>query len=415
MPTQKELTYFREGLRVLHRSKHFVTLSDAIKKMMSVVSPNEEKWAKDAIARVLRHKQAIEMTDAQKYPQAQQELDQKYQDLYVLLKSIKLRVKSRPRLPQARPAGPPRPPQAQPQQLQQAQDQPQQVKQAQAQPQAQAQSQPQAQAQSQPQAQAQPQAQPKPRPRRPKPKSSRVSPWSLAKLSPVGGLETSLMIIDWIKSKKKTIVAGTAVVTTLGSVYWLYKHFTSSEKKENPDKETSFEKTINSIQKYRAFTTLCKDPDFSGSYEDLMSGNLTKKKGVKKKSDLYDKGLEWERKEQGLMRDMDNTFNALSDRPKIKYELPRLPESNSIDPKTIVFDKDKDKEEEETSLAPVKPKPTRNRKRKAKKSQLRIVDKTADKTSKKSSKKKVSRSKDAPTGRLIPIVKRTRRVKKVQA
>ena len=116
------------------------------------------------------------------------------------------------------------------------------------------------------------------------------------------------------------------------------------------------------------------------------------------------------------MRDMDNAFNVLSDRPKIKYELPQLPEPNSIDPKEIVFAEKEAETKEDISF--IKPKKKARSKKKSNTSSLQSapLSKITKPKKVKPKRKTTSRKKsDEPKGKLVPIIKRTRRVKKVKA
>lgn len=372
MPTQKQLTYFREGLRVLHRAKNFSTLQDAIQKMLAVVSPDELDWAKDAIARVLRNKQALEVKESQGYPDAINELDQKYKDLYLVLKSVQTPMSEKQFINSSTNSV--------------NLDQP--------------------------------------------TTNSRVGAWPLAKLNPLSGFEASLMLLEWLKSKKSLILAGTAVASTAGMVLWLYRHFNPPSKDEDADKESNFERTIKSIQRYKVFTQLSNDPNFSGNYQDLLNlnPNDVKKKNVKKKNELYDKSLEWESEERSLMKEMDGAFNILSNRPRIKYELPQLPEPKNIDPLSVVneFEEEKKQKKSVKKVNKFKTKPEDIKinsaseykieaPKKPVKSKVNSFQKNEHKAVRKPKKNLFSKKNEPQAaGRLIPVVKRTRRVKKVK-
>lgn len=375
MPSRETLLTFREGLKVIQTVDDYVTLKDTIIRMMAFTTLKDAHYARDAIARTMRKKQAAELQRYQGYPQAISNLDQKYRDLYVILKSAKATRRVEPKQVAAAP------------------------KQA-------------------------PKVTPTPNNKK-----------QMVKASDFNGLNAPLMIINWLKGKKKTIFLGTALASSAGGLYWMYKFLTKEETKDNPEekeKENSFDRTIKSIQKYRAFTQASKDPDFMGDYEALVSGRLPvkgKNKRIKKKPEL-DKSTEWEQEERILMRNMDSAFHAIGTKPKVKYELPQLPEPKGIDPSSIltksdevVVEKPKRKKPRKRkppqveinvenrpklskpvalSVGPTMPKPEKNKR-------ISVPRKPVRKAKPKATKKKQQ------AGRLIPIVKRTKRVKKVRA
>jgi len=183
---------------------------------------------------------------------------------------------------------------------------------------------------------------------------------------------------------------------------------------------------------------MVKDPNFSGDYAELIGGkHPTKKKRNTKQKEIPQKSNEWERDEKTLMRDMDIAFNSLSQRPQLAYKLPQLPAPKNIDPRDIVGSSEvmslksakpkkrkvrkvrKSKkvvepepemrsEPELTSVFPTASKPKRTRRSRKKAESSNKSDKST-KTGKAKSKDDVS------PGRLIPIVKRTKRVKKVNS
>ena len=201
-------------------------------------------------------------------------------------------------------------------------------------------------------------------------------------------------------------------------------------KKKLQEEESSFDKTIKSIQKYRAFTQMMKNPDL-GDYKDIVSGNA-KPKRIKKKKETKKalKSSEWETDEKSLMKDMDAAFNSISTKPKLNYQLPQLPAPKNIDPNEVIGD-DKPLELTFDGSSSKRDIPKQSKKRKKRKKQEssetvteapseQATEEVAEASSveeKKPKKRRVKKTKstDEAPGRLIPIVKRTKRVKKVGA
>lgn len=381
MPTKETLMNFREGLKIIQQADDFATLRDTIDAMISICPPEDSPLAKDAIARVLRIKQARELNSVQAYPQAVEELDKKYRDIYIILRA----AKSKAGMPRALPSGT---------------------------------------------------------------SSKPASNNQMAKAPALGGLNMPKMLLGWLKSKKKYIMAGGAV-GAVGGAFLLYKQLTADPKPEPGKEESNFDKTIKSIQKYKAFTSMMKNPDFSGDFTEIVNGNVSGKKPKKRKELKKDeprKSMEWDREEKSLMKDMDDAFSSIATKPDLDYQLPQLPAPRNIDPKEVIGD-DKPLElhsivrqtnqnrvssVEKTSVE--KPKKPRKKRRKntpkAEKSEVKtptfpsatpvveVSEATEPKTRKvKRTKPSNASPKVAETqiGRLIPIVKRTKRVKKVNA
>lgn len=374
MPSQQTLVSFREGLKILQQADDFTTLRETIDTLVSICPPKELHLAKDAIARVIRLKQSKEATKFQAYPQALEEVDKKYRDLYIVLRTSSSKVEV-PILHDTPPHS-----------------------------------------------------------------STSTTPVSqqnqMAKTSPLGGFNLPTLL-QWLSNKRKYLLTGGALASTVGGAYWLYTHLNSDKKvkaKEAPEKVSTLDKTIRSIQKYKAFTQMVNDPDFSGNYAELLSGKPStskKRKNTKKIKEERPKSNEWDRDEKSLMNDMDTAFNSLGLRPQLNYKLPQLPAPKNIDPRDIVGDS------EVLSLKPSKTserkktrktrKPRKPRKTKAVEQVEEISEPTIsfpaaapEKTRRgrkprkeKSGEQKASKKINAAPGRLIPIIKRTKRVKKV--
>jgi hypothetical protein len=131
------------------------------------------------------------------------------------------------------------------------------------------------------------------------------------------------------------------------------------------------------------------------------------------------------------MKDMDDAFNSIATKPELAYQLPQLPAPKNIDPKEILGE-DKPLEFRTSKPSKIKSSPFAGKKsrkprkaRKPKEQKPKEVEVYAEPQQaakappaepkiKKVRKRKASVSEEAP-GRLIPIVKRTKRVKKVNA
>jgi len=376
MASTSTLLSFKEGIKALQYAEDFATLREIIDRMVGMCPSEDLPLAKDAIARVIRIKQANEINKYQSYPQAAEGLDKKYRDLYIVLRTAKSKVE-----PKALP------------------------------------------------------------------ESSAQTQTQIAKTTPFGGLNIPLMVLHWAKEKKNLLLTGGAV----GGAYLIYKHFykeKSEDAKKNPStKENSLDKTIRSIQKYKAFTQIVNDPNFSGNYADLVNGNYKQKKGKKRKEDEELKSNSWDKNERNLMKNMDDAFNSLSIRPNLDYSLPQLPAPKNIDPKDIIDDSGP------LSLKPkVTRKPPRKKRiKKVKESSRTDQEKTWSDSSEntdnevdsadevirevkpkrrgrprfskpkvkperrvRTEKPKKAKRKEPEIGQLIPIVKRTKRVKKVK-
>ena len=89
MPTIRTVATFQEGLRILERTEDFASIQELIFEMLSICPLEEAHLAKDAIAHVLRRKQATEIQISKAYPQAVEVLDRKYADLAKVLRNAK--------------------------------------------------------------------------------------------------------------------------------------------------------------------------------------------------------------------------------------------------------------------------------------------------------------------------------------
>ena len=369
MPTPEMIANFREGINILKQVDDFATLQKTINRMVGNIPPEELALPKDAIARVLQNKQATEVRTYQDFPSKLEQLEIKYRDLYVVLKTSKSLIVPKPAaLPTSNNA----------------------------------------------------------------PTGAPSMKNAMAKApNPMGGFGMAAMLKDWLLDKKKYIMAGGAV-GVVGGAYFLYKQL-NKEPEKKKEEESSFDKTIKSIQKYRAFTQMMKNPDFSGDYRELVNGNA-KPKRIKKKKDTKKplKSSEWETDEKSLMKDMDAAFNSISTKPKLNYQLPQLPAPKNIDPNDVIGE-DRPLELTFGGSSSKRDIPKQQKKRKKRSKKQETVESVPESTpepisspepvveaapvEKKPKQKRVKKTKttDEAPGRLIPIVKRTKRVKKVGA
>jgi len=358
MPIRKNLLSFEEGLAYLQKANDFITLREAINEMLAIVEPQKAHLAKDKIARVMRRKQALEIQQAQGYPDVLQAIDKKYKDLALVLRHAEgprgLKV-----------------------------------------PHGQLNSENNNYTGSEP-----------------------VSALKKTKSNGLAGLAGGnlgpMMLLNWIKAKKPLIVRGATFAGIGGVAYWAYqKYFGDKDSRKNPDKGTDFDRTIRSIQKYKAFSRMSKDPDWTGDYEDVLNGKSKKKKKERSNKRNPSKLEEWEKEEQSLFRAMDSAYRSINDKPKFKCEIPQLPEPKKIKSPVLVTSSEEYKE-------PPKKKPKKKKARKSNPPVKAIQEDPHQEEPEVSIKAKINKpraSRKAKTassdGRLIPIVKRTKRVRKI--
>lgn len=332
MPNQDAIESFQKGLKVLSSAEDYLSLKNTILNLLSITEFQDESIAKDAIANVIRKKQATDIQRFKHYPKELEAIDQRYKDLATVLEDAKAcqansEIRALPGINRTLASSP---------------------------------------------------------------------------LDIISKLSKNA-IIDFL-IKNKVFSMGSAAALAGGS-YLVYKKFFDHEIKivnplSLPDKESNFEKTIRSIQKYRAFSQLSKDPDFDGNYLEVFQGKTAKKKkptSTRKKSP-EDIGTQWEREERSLMQNMDMSFNEISIRPRIDFQMPQLPEPNRINPNEILGIATPIETEEPLFKKEKRARPSRAAK---------------ENTEEKPQKEKTTPSQSM--GRLIPIVKRTKRIKKVEA
>jgi len=333
MPNQESILAFQKGLQVLASAEDYLSLKNTIVHLLSITEMQDEVIAKDAIANVLRKKQAFDIQRFKHYPKELEAIDQRYKDLATVLETTGAYL-----------------PNSEVRAL---------------------------------------------------PNSDGLSSAPIVKSSPldiISKLSKSAIVGFFLKNKMFSVSSAAALA---GGSYLVYKKYFDTPKMEAPlpvDKESNFEKTIRSIQKYRAFSQLSKDPEFDGNYLEVFQGKTPKKKKppTSRKKSPEDIGTQWEREERSLMQNMDMSFNEISIRPRMEFKMPELPAPNNINPNEIIG----------TSVPveiqePIFKKEKRPRPRKAEINEL------------KPKKEKINPTQSV--GRLVPIVKRTKRIKKVEA
>lgn len=269
MAIKKSLSSFDEGLHRLRTTHDFHTLRDTIKEMFAICPPERRHLAHAQIASVLRNKQIEEMDRSAKDVTTLQNIDLKYKNLALVLKSISLPGLKAPvgtpgGISNSRPVGKTQLP---------------------------------------------------------------VSP----KVSELSGTEMGLnMIKGWISSKKKLIVRGALAAGALGAVAYLYKsYYDKGEKpRKNPisgeDKSLhQFERTLSTLKRFKAFTEASKHGSWE-DYEDLWKGNSTEKKRRLKKQEVQEKDpiQDWDKWEKNLLNNMEEVSNSISSYER--RELPKL-------------------------------------------------------------------------------------------
>ena len=208
-----------------------------------------------------------------------------------------------------------------------------------------------------------------------------------------------------LKSKSKwgsPLVLGTAFLTTLGGAFYLY----TKNKKKGSNPSTSptsgFQKTLKAIQKYKLISQLDFDSNFLEDYESIMKGK--NKKIAKKKP--YSKADAWTREEGALMKEIDSSFKSITTTKSSGYKVPQLPASKEFDPFSILGNtKTKSKREpKRPKETPEEPEPI---------IEDTIIEEIPKKTRKRRSATTTSTSRTS-VERLVPIVKRTKRISKIR-
>lgn len=332
---------FQQGMQILSSTSELETLKHTVFKLLTLAGPSGRSEATDLIARTLRQKQIAEIRSYSAFPHVLQEIDKKYSVLAQVLRGKDPNTLGSYSAPTEQDSAPP-PPSESPKQ-----------------------------------------------PSLPNP---------LAKINPMFALlGNPLHALAWLKDHKSTLFAGASALTLAAGGYYFYSK--SGKKKKNPkESDSGFDKTIKSIQRYKLFSQLCKDPDLTlDDLSNFMNGKTPKRAKPSKKDREQSKVSEWDQHERALMKNLDNTFNALTARPKLEYDLPQLPGPKKVKPPEITTTP---VDFGSMSESATKSRPRKKRRKKQDESTEASPPPTTPEENK---------------GRLIPIVKRTKRIKKVSA
>ena len=160
---------------------------------------------------------------------------------------------------------------------------------------------------------------------------------------------------------------------------------------------------------------MTKDPDWSGNYTDILEGKSKKKNSKSKNRRNPSKLEEWEKEEQSLFRAMDSAYRSINDRPKFKCDIPQLPEPKKVRNPVLLTSSDtpKKKKKKSRKKAPVEKQAQVEAEVRVEEPQQEVSVKAKVKKPKAAKKPKASKSSGPSDGRLIPIVKRTKRVRKI--
>jgi hypothetical protein len=360
---RQAISSFKDGLIQLQRITSFEGLREAIKDIIDICPPTEAHLCKPRIAALMRKKHFAEIRKVKGHPTALKDIDAKYRNLAIVLHKLPIGGMRRPR-PRSAPAH------ALPQE-----------------------------------------------PRLPS--SNRRLP---AKPGGFGafGLATSLAK-NWLVSRKKQIAGLGVAAAGLGGLAWVYNKVYGSNNKEvprkNPDDGSkgrqkqleSFEKAMMSMQRFKAMTQMSKDPDASiGDYKDLFTLGPAKKKRNSKKNKKKERGVNWQREGDSSQKDLERAYKAIGKKSSNPVEIPLLTTKDfSANTKTASKSKTrKRRKKSPPAEAPpyIEPEPK----------EPRIVKARKPRSSKPRAKAKADLGGVAAPSKLVPVVKRTKRVRKVR-
>lgn len=212
----------------------------------------------------------------------------------------------------------------------------------------------------------------------------------------------SMLFQNFFQSKKKLIVGFGAGLGAIAGLAFVYSKFSKpSEPVKNPDdfktkKLEGFEKTLAALQRLRSLNKISKTGSWD-DYEGYLSGK--KKKGEPTKE--LKKLIDWNKEENSLMSSADRAMKALANFKLSSPDLPLLSDSGSSSTGEIGFDEGKKK-----------------RKRREKKEESEVLEETpTDEITEDLQEIEPEPILEEPepeeTGRLIPVVKRNKRIKKI--
>lgn len=344
------LSSIQEGLDILQSSNDFFTNQDLIRLMAEMCPDNKLPLLKDNIARVLKQKLHVEMQQMRNFPNIVLEIEQKYRDLSKVLKFAgngKNVVPPSPSLHRK----------SVEEEISQTNneaifDNGQDLTQNQI----------------------------------PMDYQLPPQPTSMQKrnMNTLGLLGSQIPFLGWVQNNSTTLLRGAALVGIVGSFWYINKGPNSKSEKEKAKekRESSFERTINSLKQLRDLNKLSESPE---GIAGLLSDS---KKKQKKKKKAEEKQRLWAEEENDLMKTIDTSFKTLGERPKVIYKMPELPEPRSI--KTNFL----------RDNSPTKIK------------EAKKISKTKKKVKKEAVETEHS-SEEPKKKRIVPVLRRTKRIKKV--
>lgn len=212
----------------------------------------------------------------------------------------------------------------------------------------------------------------------------------------------SMLFQNFFQSKKKLIVGFGAGLGAIAGLAFVYSKFSKpSEPAKNPEdfktkKLEGFEKTLAALQRLRSLNKISKTGSWD-DYEGYLSGK--KKKGEPTKE--LKKLIDWNKEENSLMSSADRAMKALANFKLSSPDLPLLSDFGSSSMSEIPFDEGKKK-----------------RKRKEKKEEFEAseempIEEVAEEIQEMEPEPILEEPEPEETGRLIPVVKRNKRIKKI--
>lgn len=211
------------------------------------------------------------------------------------------------------------------------------------------------------------------------------------------------VIKNWIQARQKQLLGFGVALGAVGSLAFIFNKFygsnnSNSKSIKNPDevrdkKFEGFEKTLTALQKLRSLNKISKNASFD-DYQGFLSG----KKKKKSDDDSYDSKrlIDWSREESHLMSSADKAVKALSNFKLPTPELPLLTTSAE-------FGESENK----------KPRRKRKEKEVIESDENSDVDNAEPDIEEIEIQEEHINEEPSDLGRLIPIVKRTKRVKKI--
>lgn len=209
------------------------------------------------------------------------------------------------------------------------------------------------------------------------------------------------VIKNWIQARQKQLLGFGVALGAVGGLAFVFnkiygKSSGSPLPVKNPDelrdkKFEGFEKTLTALQKLRSLNKMSKSGSFD-EYEGFLSGKK-KKKGEVVDSDS--KRIDWNKEESYLMSSADKAMKALSNFKLPEPEVPLLTTNASLEDTFATPKKRRKRKEKEESLDSVED---------VEAEELPIEEEIVQEE---------NDTEQETFGRLIPVVKRTKKVKRI--